>query len=412
MRIMVLLTTTYPYDKGEEFLANELDAISGFDQVIIVPCKLKPDSVQTRPLPKNIRCIPIPPSFLGQNHMLYVRLWFNRIVQKEVNYLRKTGRRTFKHIHEMLYFMKNARRIYDFLYTQCVGCKGDEVVLYSYWMYDLAVAACMLRPALEERGLRVRILSRAHGFDLYQERNALKYLPMRPYLLRELDAVYPCSEDGARVLREYLPQEAHKVVPAFLGTKDYGVGHPSRLPEFHLVSCSYLSPVKRVELILEALSGADFPIRWTHIGSGDQLEQLETQAESLPTHVKAEFLGHMDNSELMRYYQTQTCSAFVNVSASEGIPVSIMEACSFGLPILATDVGGSREAVHDGENGILLQKNLTASQLLAAICSIYKMPEKNFLLMCRNSRKIWETQFSADTNYQKFYMNIRDLFEA
>ena len=44
---------------------------------------------------------------------------------------------------------------------------------------------------------------------------------------------------------------------------------------------------------------------------------------------------------------------FVNMSLSEGIPVSIMEAISFGIPIIATNVGGNAEIVND-ETGVLI----------------------------------------------------------
>ena len=45
---------------------------------------------------------------------------------------------------------------------------------------------------------------------------------------------------------------------------------------------------------------------------------------------------------------------FINLSDSEGIPVSIMEAMSVGIPIIARDVGGNREIVTNN-NGCLLE---------------------------------------------------------
>lgn len=54
---------------------------------------------------------------------------------------------------------------------------------------------------------------------------------------------------------------------------------------------------------------------------------------------------------------------FVNMSLSEGIPVSIMEAISFGIPIIATNVGGNAEIVND-ETGVLIPVNIDQAALM------------------------------------------------
>jgi len=46
----------------------------------------------------------------------------------------------------------------------------------------------------------------------------------------------------------------------------------------------------------------------------------------------------------------------MNLSETEGIPVSIMEAQSAGVPILATNLGGTSEIVNN-ENGFLVEKD-------------------------------------------------------
>ena len=51
MKLLLLLTTSFPYDNGEEFLLNEVKYIRGFDKVLICPCNLKKDSAVTKKLP-------------------------------------------------------------------------------------------------------------------------------------------------------------------------------------------------------------------------------------------------------------------------------------------------------------------------------------------------------------------------
>ena len=48
---------------------------------------------------------------------------------------------------------------------------------------------------------------------------------------------------------------------------------------------------------------------------------------------------------MLDYYKNNIIDIFINLSASEGIPVSIMDAISFGIPCIATNVGGTGEIV-------------------------------------------------------------------
>ena len=57
---------------------------------------------------------------------------------------------------------------------------------------------------------------------------------------------------------------------------------------------------------------------------------------------------------------------FINVSSSEGIPVSIMEVMSFGIPVIGTNVGGVSELVNQ-ENGHLLSANPAAQEIVSVI---------------------------------------------
>jgi glycosyltransferase involved in cell wall biosynthesis len=221
-----------------------------------------------------------------------------------------------------------------------------------------------------------------------------------------VDRLYPCSHNGANtVIRQY-PQYADKITPAYLGTADHGERPGSRRNGLHIVSCSYMVPVKRLHLIAEALSKADFPVCWTHIGSGPLENEIKNMTEKLPDCVKTEFTGQLNNAAIIEYYKSNDISAFVNVSSSEGIPVSIMEVASFGIPVIATDVGGTAEAVIDGTNGFLLPADLTPDVLFAKLLLLRELPEAEYDSLCENSRKIWAEKFNAPQNYKNFYEEI------
>ena len=65
------------------------------------------------------------------------------------------------------------------------------------------------------------------------------------------------------------------------------------------------------------------------------MDEIKKMAkDKLRDNIQYEFKGNVSNTELMKQYQNKNYYVFVNVSSSEGIPVSIMEATSFGIPRL------------------------------------------------------------------------------
>jgi glycosyltransferase involved in cell wall biosynthesis len=66
----------------------------------------------------------------------------------------------------------------------------------------------------------------------------------------------------------------------------------------------------------------------------------------------AEFKGELPIDGVMK--ELSESDIFVNPSYSEGLPTSVVEAASVGLPIISTDVGGTNEIIQDGVTGILI----------------------------------------------------------
>jgi len=81
------------------------------------------------------------------------------------------------------------------------------------------------------------------------------------------------------------------------------------------------------------------------------------------------------------------------VSETEGLPVSMMEAISFGIPILSTDVGGCKEIV-TSETGILIKKDFDDNEVAKMIEEEYRI--KRFDKKGREAiRKFWESTFDS-----------------
>ena len=62
--------------------------------------------------------------------------------------------------------------------------------------------------------------------------------------------------------------------------------------------------------------------------------------KNFPKNIRAEFKGRVLNKEVLKFYIDEVPDLFINLSSSEGIPMSIMEAMSCSIPVIATNNKG------------------------------------------------------------------------
>lgn len=284
---------------------------------------------------------------------------------------------------------------------------SDDLILYTWWFdaHTLGLARFGAKNA-------VRVVTRAHGYDLYENRHSPPYIPFRRAALQFVDRVYTDSNAGARYLAGRYPCFTKKIEVALLGVEDPGfLNNPSSDGVFRIVSCSFLTSVKRIDLLIRGLAelGLSLPdqvVEWTHIGDGPERAALSEQARaSLPPNVRAHFSGYPGKEQVCEYYRTCPADLFVNVSQSEGTPVSIMEAISVGIPVLCTAVGGNIEVV-GAENGLLIGADPSPAEISAGISDLIKEPAE----LCNRriaSRTRWQERYNARKNYSDFAESLR-----
>jgi glycosyltransferase involved in cell wall biosynthesis len=108
---------------------------------------------------------------------------------------------------------------------------------------------------------------------------------------------------------------------------------------------------KNQALLIQALTRIGSPLILTLVGDGPLRQQAEQVAAACPAHIQVEFLGErQDVAEILA-----ASNLFVLSTNWEGFPISILEAMRAGLPVIATDVDGVREAIADGDNGLLVR---------------------------------------------------------
>ncbi len=401
---LLLLTVQWPYGFLETFMENEAEYISGFDKVTCIPLQYKDTC---RLYPSNMEIIQ--PCQNGNAIIALFKFIFTNCFWQEFLELIKNKRFSFARLKVLMRNGIHQQQRYNSLkkWLKHSQISDEEITAYTYWMESCTVAAARLKKC----GVINKLITRCHRFDLYEEVSATNYIPFRKYIFDNSTLILPISEDGKKYLVDNYNWIDHKkIFVQRLGTTDFGLGViPKDINELHIASCSNLIPVKRVHLMIEAMFFMQIPIVWHHFGDGILRADLEKKLTELPSNVTFIFEGRKDNRELMKWYQDHPIDIFVNTSESEGVPVSIMEAMSFGIPTIATNVGGNSEIVEENKTGWLLEKDFSPSELSNMITNYFYSDASDRLEMRKYVREFWEKHYSARSNYQKFYRLISKL---
>ncbi len=396
---LIILINDFPYNIGEPFFETELPFLSKkFDKIILFSVNGKINEKETRSYPKNVDCYP-----LSCNHNRIKYTLLGLFSKQEIFNLKEIkGKKKLS----AAYLLGKNNSIYKKIYKILLNIlkPDDSVLIYSYWL-TLGISAIRLKQRLSCRfGHDIKLVSRCHGYDVYSEMMPFNFHPFQETIISFYDLVAPCSEFGANYLKAKYPCVKEKIQSYRLGTIDYGISTFSNEKCKVLVTCSGLRPVKRLDLFANAfviLAHENENIRWFCIGDGEQKSRIIDILQKGKVLDKVEMVGNIPNSEIFNIYKKMNFYFFINVSASEGIPVSIMEAISFGIPVIATDVGGNSEIVEDS-NGYLIKKDIAPEELSNFIKEVLNLDGESYLNKRVNARKKWNSYYNASINYEKW----------
>lgn len=423
---IIITTDTYPNRGGDSnFIIPEIELFKEkFDITVICNRAHSCDMINTTD---------------GVNyfeHRIRSRFWVLKLIKNAVSYFsnpfcREEARDIFgtEGIRQLTCFRRISQLIQSILmYSHaedffCFVKKSldltydTRLIWYSYWCNE-----CCLAMALhKDEYVNVKCISRLHGYDLYNKDYCIKggRQPFRKLINDKVDRLLFVGARGIEYyVNEYPNVDISKLSLNKIGSKDIGklVLHGGE--RFQLLSCSNVIPLKRVEKIVEALTFVENRIDWIHIGSGTEYESVAYKAKSMLSekeNIRYVFLGNIDKDSVYDFYRKNSIGAFITTSMSEGAPVSIMEAMSMGIPIIATAVGDIPNMLN--ENGILLPENPSAREVAEAIDKVaylwYIDKYKNqgeYKEMCAKSRTIWEKEYDADKNALRLLKELELYF--
>ena len=132
------------------------------------------------------------------------------------------------------------------------------------------------------------------------------------------------------------------------------------------------------------------------VGEGPYLKKLKQLAKK--TKVRVMFLGSKKQDKIVEILSIS--DLFVNPSYSEGLPTSVLEAGAVGVPIIATNVGGTKEIIEDGKEGFLI-KPQNVKELRSKIIKLIQNQELREQFRKKIEKKV-QKEFNFNKNLNTF----------
>jgi len=335
---------------------------------------------------------------------------FTSAFYKELRILIKKRELSFMTLRTAIVFLINAI-VFQKDIKRILKCDNNISLIYTYWYSHETLSILLLKKHFPN----IKFITRTHRYDLYKSKDNSYYQPFKSWMDRNIDKIYFISQHGYDYyLNEFSNSESQKYITSRLGISNK---YPFELENINetsdtlfVCSCSNILPVKRVHLIIEALEKIDvIKIHWIHIGDGPEKGTIESIAAELlhnKNNITYNFKGHMNNEQVMQFYSKNYFDCFISTSESEGLPVSMMEAISFGFPIIAPAICGIPEIVNNN-TGILLNPDNCVEELKEALFRFSSMTTSEKRTLRKSCREYWEINYRAETQYSRFaeYLN-------
>lgn len=259
---------------------------------------------------------------------------------------------------------------------------------------------------------RTPIISTCHNWIL-PESGPLKMrlmIRLEKYFYRYFNAVVAVSDPIKNILfKSNIPKNIISLIPngisipSFKEHTDTNKFNDKESP-LKIINVARLSTVKGQTYLIDAikiLNDMNIPVQLSIVGDGPLTQELQDKVLNLSLQERVKFLGfRTDITELLKKSDVFTLS-----SIDEGMPMSLLEAVSLKIPVVATQVGNIPALILDQNSGLLAPVK-SPEKLAEAFLFIYKNKDKADLF-AKNAFTYLTDRFSAkamESKYSSIYL--------
>lgn len=257
-----------------------------------------------------------------------------------------------------------------------------------------------------------KVIIHLHGSefkDFYNNGNT-----KRKSLIRELFTISDCSvvlgEDWKYFIENITPKAKVVVINNAVSIPDV----PEKIIREERTFLFLGALIKRkgiIDLLTALKHMKEKKIHGWHVliaGSGEEETALKEFVKNNGLENAVNFLGWVKKEQKPELFGKS--DVLVLPSYNEGLPIAILEAMSYGLPIVSTNVGSIAESVHNGENGFLINPGdvVALENAITVLTGNAALWKKQSL----ESRKICEEQFAEKVFFRKMQTVYEDLYRG
>ncbi len=419
---MYLITQDFPYGPIEDsFVKPEYPYLCEKFHVSVVAAELSiPEDAVSESDPHGQgmeACMISKRQGTGEKLFSLLRFLCEKDCHTEIAAIIRSGQKIPQRIYRALMFGAAAETFYRRLKKKISLTKETRALFYFYWFDYKCFGLTMHRRKFPH----IRIAARTHGYELYDERELYGKQFFKPQTDMGLERlIFAAQYAKDYYLKRYQLPDGRKYPLYRLGVPGREISVRERKEakegqELLLISCSGANRIKRIDLIIEGLAGVkDAAVRWVHMGGGEELDALRRQAEDKLAdrpNIRYEFTGGVPNTDVVAYYQDHDVGCFITTTKTEGgSPVSVQEALSFGVPVIAVAVGELAQMVQG--NGILLSENPSGEEISRAIEQMALCyGTEAYWQMCERSLAIFREKFDAQRNFSAFAEELVQIMQ-
>lgn len=415
---IILFTASFPFRNYTEevFLMPELEALRHeFDRIIIVPLERRGEPVKLTY--QNVETDTfIADHIYSRTKILKIPYLLRPSVAKHYNHLARESK-SLKGFLSGAFFCMNARCFGD-LINNWITRKGldlNNTLFYTFWFDHITSAL-----ALMSDRQTLKIVTRAHGHDVYDSQIKFRSHMFRDYTLNRLYKVFPASDNASDYLKKHYAAYGSKISTRILGSSKRHYGHTATAHDesencWTFFSCARVSQEKRVDRCfnLVKIIATAYPLKhinWIHVGDGPLMPVLKKtlDATELPPNLTVDLRGAVPNEAVHDIYVSEKIDWCMLLSDSEGgCPIALCEALSYAIPVVATEVGGIPEIITP-EVGITVPAGISAEAIVGELQPYFN--NRQFYIELKSEcLKRWERMFCADTLRRDFARELSGI---